>query len=352
MLHREPAHIVYVDDDRNCLSGMDRSLRHRRSDLRLTLLDDPRAALDFILAERPDVVISDMQMPFMCGTELLRAVRRAEPGIACMILSGVADLSTALTAINDLQIFRYLTKPCPGAVVSDAISAALEAYGPAVPGTGVEEMSGVDRPHQVRLDAAFDYVSMGLLVLDAEGRLHHANQRAQTLIGERDGLIVTPTGQVRGATSAQTKDIMRCVRAACADVAASSPPVMATLPRPSMKRDLSLFSVPMPIDGPAGGRAVMAGVFILDPDHHDAPSPEIIADMFGLTNSEASIVCDLVTGATLETAAGRAGVTLSTARTYLKRTFVKTGTSKQTELTSLVIRSTFGISNPASFAFS
>ncbi len=101
-----------------------------------------------------------------------------------------------------------------------------------------------------------------------------------------------------------------------------------------MKRDLSLFAVPMPAAGSAKGDEVLVGIFILDPDHHDTPQPDMIADMFNLTSSEARIVCDLVTGKSLETAADRAGVTLSTARTYLKRTFAKTGTSKQAEFSS------------------
>ena len=198
----------------------------------------------------------------------------------------------------------------------------------------------------MRLDAALDYVSMGLLVIDGEGKLHHANQRARTLLGARDGLLTTPSGHVRAATRAQSNRLMRCVRVACESPSPSALPAPATISRPSMKRDLSLFAVPMPVDEPSHGATIMAGVFILDPDNHDAPPPDMIADMFDLTCSEARIVCDLVTGASLETAADRAGVTLSTARTYLKRTFAKTGTSKQTELTSLVIRSTFGVSNP------
>ena len=345
-MRSEPAHVVYVDDDPNCLSGVDRSLRHRRSDLRLSLIDDPRAALSLVGREQPDVVISDMQMPHMSGLDLLREVRRVDPQIPCMILSGVADLPTALAAINELQIFRFLTKPCTGDALSAAIDEALSA--PARSGDASTSV-GRREPQSIRLDAAFDYVSMGLMVVDGEGRLLHANQRAQTVLGDRDGLITTPTGHIRASTSAQSKDLLRCVRAACENRATSTVSAPASISRPSMKRDLSLFAVPMPVEGSVHQDEVMAGVFILDPDHHDAPPPDMIADMFNLTGSEASIVCDLVTGESLQTAADRAGVTLSTARTYLKRTFAKTGTSKQTELTSLVIRSTFGVSGIAGF---
>lgn len=345
----EPAHVLFVDDDRNCLAGISRSLRQRRSDLRLSLVDDPRDVLTLIGCDRPDAVISDMQMPHMSGLEVLGQVRDAEPDVPCMILSGAADLPTAIAAINELQIFRFLTKPCDGGVLSAAIDAALEA---SKMKNGTTPAGNLHGPQEMRLDAAFDYLSMGLLVLDGEGKLHHANQRARGLLGDRDGLLTTPTGHVRAATQAESDQLMRCVRVACENPAPSALPAPASISRPSMKRDLSLFAVPMPVAEPAAGQSAMAGVFILDPENHDTPPPDVIAGMFDLTSSEASIVCDLVTGASLETAADRAGVTLSTARTYLKRTFAKTGTSKQTELTSLVIRSTFGVSNPAAIALS
>ena len=164
MPRSETAHVVYVDDDQNCLSGVGRSLRQRRSDLQLTLIDDPRDALALIANDPPDVVITDMQMPHLSVLDLLRQVRLAQPSVPCMILSGAADLPTALAAINDLQIFRFLTKPCDGDTLSAVIDAALAATDRSNVSADLGTRTEL---REIRLEAAFDYVSMGLLVVDA-----------------------------------------------------------------------------------------------------------------------------------------------------------------------------------------
>ena len=67
----------------------------------------------FILSQEPvDVVISDEKMPGMSGSELLAAVRKKYPDTIRMILTGHADLETAIRAINEGEIYRFFTKPC------------------------------------------------------------------------------------------------------------------------------------------------------------------------------------------------------------------------------------------------
>jgi response regulator RpfG family c-di-GMP phosphodiesterase len=72
------------------------------------------------------VVVSDMRMPVMDGAAFLAAARELSPDTVRVMLTGQADLDAAVAAVNEGQIFRFLTKPCPGHVLQSTIEAAVE----------------------------------------------------------------------------------------------------------------------------------------------------------------------------------------------------------------------------------
>ncbi|HKI36540.1 MAG TPA: HD domain-containing phosphohydrolase [Gemmataceae bacterium] len=74
------------------------------------------------------VIVADMNMPGMDGIEFLRRVREVAPDSVRMMLTGDADHRTAINAVNEGNIFRFLTKPCPSDVLARAISAGAEQY--------------------------------------------------------------------------------------------------------------------------------------------------------------------------------------------------------------------------------
>lgn len=71
---------------------------------------DGEIALPMIADEKPDVVITDIRMPFMDGLALSRAIRRSMPWIHIVILSGYSDFDYAKQAIS-LGVDEYLLKP-------------------------------------------------------------------------------------------------------------------------------------------------------------------------------------------------------------------------------------------------
>ncbi|HET7504051.1 MAG TPA: HD domain-containing phosphohydrolase [Kofleriaceae bacterium] len=77
------------------------------------------------LSARADfaVVMSDMRMPKMDGATFLARARELAPDATRMLLTGQADLDAAIKAVNQGQIFRFLTKPCP----RDALRAAIDS---------------------------------------------------------------------------------------------------------------------------------------------------------------------------------------------------------------------------------
>jgi len=74
------------------------------------------------------IVISDMRMPGLNGAEFLARVRELAPQTVRMLLTGYKDLDRAIQAVNEGQIFRYLTKPCGKEEMVSAISLGLIQY--------------------------------------------------------------------------------------------------------------------------------------------------------------------------------------------------------------------------------
>lgn len=103
------ARLLIVDDEENIRTALRRALR--RSPYDLLFAESGPAALSLLEHEEVDVVMSDHLMPGMSGVQLLRAVRSTHPYAARLMLTGQADLETAMDAIRSGDIDRFLTKP-------------------------------------------------------------------------------------------------------------------------------------------------------------------------------------------------------------------------------------------------
>jgi DNA-binding NarL/FixJ family response regulator len=122
--------ILFVDDELSILEGYRRILHHEFDVATALGTEDGFAALR---AEGPfAVVISDMRMPGMNGAEFLARVRQKSPATVRMLLTGYSDMDAAIAAVNQSQIFRYLTKPCGKEVLVEAIQSGLEVYQSAI----------------------------------------------------------------------------------------------------------------------------------------------------------------------------------------------------------------------------
>ncbi len=118
--------ILFVDDDANLLDAFRRILR-KKFNFEVAL--GPEAALDLLESSGPfAVVVADMRMPHMDGVTFLTHVKASSPDTVRMILTGNADLQTAIQAVNEGHVFRFLTKPCPAETLEAALKTGLEQY--------------------------------------------------------------------------------------------------------------------------------------------------------------------------------------------------------------------------------
>jgi len=116
--------VLFVDDDRNILEALARS--QRREPFEILSAGSAREAMEALERQRVDVVVSDEMMPGMLGSEFLSIVARRFPDTIRIILTGHASAESAVRAINEGQIYRFLLKPCHPADLAVTIRQALE----------------------------------------------------------------------------------------------------------------------------------------------------------------------------------------------------------------------------------
>ena len=118
--------ILFVDDEPNVLAGFERLFR---KDYTLATAQSGAEALAKIAQSGPyALVMSDMRMPKMTGSELLADLRSIAPDTVRMVLTGETDIASAMQAVNDGAIFRFLLKPCSEPVLRAALDAGLRQY--------------------------------------------------------------------------------------------------------------------------------------------------------------------------------------------------------------------------------
>ena len=118
--------ILCVDDDPNILQGYKRILR---KDFDIHIAEGGEEAVTAILREQNfAVIVSDMRMPGMNGVELLARAKEIAPDSVRIMLTGDAEQRTAMDAVNEGTIFRFLTKPCSPETLAKALRAGLEQH--------------------------------------------------------------------------------------------------------------------------------------------------------------------------------------------------------------------------------
>ncbi|MBA4358237.1 MAG: histidine kinase, partial [Desulfovibrio sp.] len=118
--------VLFVDDDVNLLESFRRQLRKR---VDLITAEGPKAGIEAAARQGPfSVVISDYNMPVMNGVDMLRVIRHGSPDTVRVLLTGHADLEIAIQAVNEGNIFRLLTKPCPPETIEKVLDDAFRHH--------------------------------------------------------------------------------------------------------------------------------------------------------------------------------------------------------------------------------
>lgn len=118
--------ILIVDDEPTVIELYQVQLE---SEFTIEIADSAAAAIELLEHGGPfAVVVSDMQMPGMSGTELLSLVEQRWPDCVRVMLTGNDEQQVAVDAVNEGNIFRFLNKPCPAERLAKALTACLDQY--------------------------------------------------------------------------------------------------------------------------------------------------------------------------------------------------------------------------------
>ncbi len=200
--------------------------------------------------------------------------------------------------------------------------------------------------------AALDRLSLGVVLVDGGGGVLFANRAAVATLDQRDGLSLWRK-RLQAATPSLTSTLERLIgeAAATAEGRGLNAGGALSLPRPSLKRPLALLVAPLrgANGSVAGGgsftrRQAAAVVFVSDPERAQETPQQILARLYRLTPAEARLAQAVMAGEGLPRVAEGLGISITTARSHLKRLFDKTGTRRQAELVALLLKGPAGLS--------
>jgi response regulator RpfG family c-di-GMP phosphodiesterase len=118
--------ILFVDDEPNVLAAIQRQL-HQQFSVETAL--GPEAGLNALQNSRDyAVVVADMGMPQMSGVKFLAEASQLAPTVVRVMLTGYVNQATAVDAINQGSVFRFLSKPCATEKLVETLEAAVTQH--------------------------------------------------------------------------------------------------------------------------------------------------------------------------------------------------------------------------------
>ncbi len=123
---------LLVDDEVNVSKALHRLLLNNAvapqlPEFMVTIHDGPEKALRWAVGQKVDIVFSDYRMPMMDGVTFLARMKELQPDATLLLLSANADLKGVTRAINDVGIFRFLSKPWNDCQLKEAVVDALKS---------------------------------------------------------------------------------------------------------------------------------------------------------------------------------------------------------------------------------
>jgi len=122
----KPNTILIVDDEENILKTLERLMEDEG--YRIFFADSGFKGLEIIKHEDIHLVISDQKMPGMDGIKFLYEVKKTSPDTIRIMLTGFADVNIAIQAINEGEVYRFITKPWNNVELLSTVKQGIEYY--------------------------------------------------------------------------------------------------------------------------------------------------------------------------------------------------------------------------------
>jgi DNA-binding CsgD family transcriptional regulator len=176
---------------------------------------------------------------------------------------------------------------------------------------------------------------IAVFLLDARGAVFFANERAEGLLRQRDGLALDADRSLVATRSKETARLRQLVHQAAQTSTSNGREAAGNmlLPRPGPRKALHACVLPLKSHHYyVGVQAAAVAVLITESEGGPELSPEVARSLYDLTPAESRLASKLLGGLTLKAAAAQLDLSLHTVRAQLKSVFSKTGTNRQAEL--------------------
>jgi DNA-binding CsgD family transcriptional regulator len=194
--------------------------------------------------------------------------------------------------------------------------------------------------------AAFDRLSLGVILMGPTGKLLHVNAAADVMLRAGDGLMRVPDG-IRAMAKQDDRRLQELIvgarRTSGSMTATPLPGGHVRIGRPSGQQAYAVMVAPVGPSGDGGKSIASVLVFVSDPGPELVSDLAILKELFGFPPSEARLVLALLNGMAPPDFARQARLSYHTVRTLLARAMDRTDTRSQLELVLLVARSLKGM---------
>ncbi len=265
-------------------------------------------------------------------------------GLACPLFhagDGFAAVATFRSRHYDPQHLRLLQAAAPHIRHALQVHLRLDAHAAA----GREGLAALDR------------LKAGIVLTDAQARVIFANIAAQGILRKSDGISIgrgglllaarpDETSRLRALVKSAAEAALRSGRQAGREEGRAAAGGSVRLSRSSDREPFEILVTPLRTatlpESLAVHRHASAMLLIADLDEGVGIEAAALRQMHGLTAAEARLTLQLLLGRDLPTAAAALGISVHTAKTLLKRAFIRTGTNRQSELVGKILRGPLG----------
>ena len=197
--------IVIVDDDKTLISSF-KTLMVLEGYENAQFFTCPLEALEYLKNNEPDLIVTDMMMPQMNGLEFLKQANSMYPEVSKIVLTGYADIEKAIGAINEVGLYKYITKPWEsneslllniknGVERSflqkelkkkikelEQANSKLEKYNRDLEDI-VKQRTADLLESNLKLNTTFENCADGIILTDQKGNIERVNQAFENLVG-------------------------------------------------------------------------------------------------------------------------------------------------------------------------
>jgi len=315
------AKILVVDDDRTTATVIQLQLKNLGYQVPV-LANNASEAIDRAREHLPDLILMDIQLGEGAdGIEAANIIQH-ELAIPIIYVTAHADQQTFQRAKGS-QPLGYINKPLRENDLRTTLGLALEQ---------IEQRRLLTAEHA--LSEALNHIATGVILLDQQLQVSFINQIARDIINSELPLRLR-NGALYCETPEQTLQMQKLVLSEDGGsllIGDDNTYPLQMLITPLDARS-SNYNQELPI----------AIAFLFNPLKNIDHMIDTLRDMYQLTKAEARLAAALVQDPRLEKAAQSVHISISTARTHLKRIFTKTGTTSQSALVHRIVTGPAGL---------